>query len=201
MRRGTAAPRSYTTGSIWGSSGSGQARATTTCSWGGCTESRGIAGPLTEPAEADTACFWAVAGGRPFGRASATWARSGANARPSCSRGRPACGCPRSGTNPSASRSSRRWRAVRRCSALGAARSRRSSPPMSARWATRSMSWWRSVPALAHIDPAACRARVERHFTHHVMTAEYVRMFRAYLTTGVLPEGRLGERALAANGR
>jgi glycosyltransferase involved in cell wall biosynthesis len=56
-------------------------------------------------------------------------------------------------------------------------------------------------PALAHIDPAVCRARVERHFTHHVMTAEYVRMFRAYLTTGVLPEGRLGREGERADGR
>ena len=41
------------------------------------------------------------------------------------------------------------------------------------------------------IDPEACRARVERHFTHHVMAEGYLRMFRAYLATGVLPEGRL----------
>jgi glycosyltransferase involved in cell wall biosynthesis len=41
------------------------------------------------------------------------------------------------------------------------------------------------------IEPEACRARVERHFTHHVMAEGYLRMFRAYLATGVLPEGRL----------
>ena len=41
------------------------------------------------------------------------------------------------------------------------------------------------------IDPDACRAHVERHFTHHVMAEGYLRMFRAYLATGVLPEGRL----------
>jgi glycosyltransferase involved in cell wall biosynthesis len=43
---------------------------------------------------------------------------------------------------------------------------------------------------LDRIDPAACRARVERHFTHHVMAGEYVRMFRGVLATGVLPAGR-----------
>ncbi len=40
------------------------------------------------------------------------------------------------------------------------------------------------------IDPSACRAWVERHFTHHVMAGEYVRVVRAYLATGVLPAGR-----------
>jgi len=45
-------------------------------------------------------------------------------------------------------------------------------------------------PRLERIDPAACRHWVERHFTHHVMAAEYVRMFRAFLATGQLPEGR-----------
>jgi len=40
------------------------------------------------------------------------------------------------------------------------------------------------------IDRSACRAWVERHFTHHVMAEEYVRMFRAYVATGVLPAGR-----------
>ena len=44
--------------------------------------------------------------------------------------------------------------------------------------------------------PEACRAHVERHFTHHVMAEGYLRMFRAYLATGVLPEGKLlGPRA------
>jgi len=43
---------------------------------------------------------------------------------------------------------------------------------------------------LDRIDPAACRARVERHFTHHVMAGEYLRMFREFLATGVLPAGR-----------
>jgi len=36
-------------------------------------------------------------------------------------------------------------------------------------------------------DPAACRARAERHFTHIVMAKEYVRMYRALLETGELP--------------
>jgi glycosyltransferase involved in cell wall biosynthesis len=46
-------------------------------------------------------------------------------------------------------------------------------------------------PALDEIDPGACRAQVERHFTHHLMAAEYVRMFQAYLATGTLPPGRV----------
>jgi glycosyltransferase involved in cell wall biosynthesis len=46
-------------------------------------------------------------------------------------------------------------------------------------------------PALDRIDPAACRAWVERHFTHHIMAAEYLRMFRAFLATSVLPAGRV----------
>jgi glycosyltransferase involved in cell wall biosynthesis len=45
-------------------------------------------------------------------------------------------------------------------------------------------------PALARVDAAACRARVERYFSHQVMAAEYLRMFRGYLGTGELPEGR-----------
>lgn len=39
--------------------------------------------------------------------------------------------------------------------------------------------------------PEDCRAHVERHFTHHVMAEGYLLMFRAYLATGVLPEGKL----------
>ena len=39
--------------------------------------------------------------------------------------------------------------------------------------------------------PEACRTHVERHFTHHVMAEGYLLMFRAYLATGVLPEGEL----------
>jgi glycosyltransferase involved in cell wall biosynthesis len=44
---------------------------------------------------------------------------------------------------------------------------------------------------LDSVEPDACRARVERHFTHRVMAEGYLRMFRAYLATGVLPEGTL----------
>jgi glycosyltransferase involved in cell wall biosynthesis len=43
---------------------------------------------------------------------------------------------------------------------------------------------------LQRIEAEACRARVERHFTHHVMAAEYVRVFREFVATGVLPAGR-----------
>jgi glycosyltransferase involved in cell wall biosynthesis len=39
-------------------------------------------------------------------------------------------------------------------------------------------------------DPAACRAHAERHFTHRVMAAEYVRMYRGLLDTGELPAGQ-----------
>lgn len=46
-------------------------------------------------------------------------------------------------------------------------------------------------PRLDAIEPEACRAHVERHFTHHVMAEGYLRMFRAYLASGVLPEGVL----------
>ncbi len=40
------------------------------------------------------------------------------------------------------------------------------------------------------IDPEACRARVDRHFTHHCMAEGYLRMFRRYLADGVLPPGQ-----------
>ena len=45
--------------------------------------------------------------------------------------------------------------------------------------------------ALDAIAPEACRAWVERHFTHRVMAEGYLRMFRHYLGTGTLPEGKL----------
>jgi glycosyltransferase involved in cell wall biosynthesis len=45
-------------------------------------------------------------------------------------------------------------------------------------------------PGLDRIDPDACRAHVERHFTHHIMAAEYVRVLRGFLATGALPPGR-----------
>jgi glycosyltransferase involved in cell wall biosynthesis len=38
-------------------------------------------------------------------------------------------------------------------------------------------------------DPAACRARAERHFTHLVMAAAYLLMYRRVLETGALPAG------------
>ncbi|HEX6106159.1 MAG TPA: glycosyltransferase [Gemmatimonadales bacterium] len=44
-------------------------------------------------------------------------------------------------------------------------------------------------PTLERIDPDACRARVDQHFTHHVMAEGYLRMFRQYLASGELAEG------------
>jgi glycosyltransferase involved in cell wall biosynthesis len=44
-------------------------------------------------------------------------------------------------------------------------------------------------PTLDRVEPDACRARFERHFTHHAMAAGYLRMFRHYLATGSLPAG------------
>ena len=44
-------------------------------------------------------------------------------------------------------------------------------------------------PGLDRIDPEACRARIERHFTYRTMTEGYLRMFREYLATGTLPAG------------
>jgi glycosyltransferase involved in cell wall biosynthesis len=46
-------------------------------------------------------------------------------------------------------------------------------------------------PSLDAIAPEACRSRVERHFTHHVMATGYLRMIRHYLATGSLPPGEL----------
>jgi glycosyltransferase involved in cell wall biosynthesis len=40
------------------------------------------------------------------------------------------------------------------------------------------------------IDPAACRARAERYFSHRVMAEEYARFYTQFLKTGELPEGR-----------
>src|SRR3712207_8659553 len=45
-------------------------------------------------------------------------------------------------------------------------------------------------PGLERIDPDACRAHVERWFTHHVMAEGYLRMFRQFLAEGVLPAGK-----------
>jgi glycosyltransferase involved in cell wall biosynthesis len=44
-------------------------------------------------------------------------------------------------------------------------------------------------PALDRIDPDACRDRIERFFTHRVMTEGLLRMFRGYLASGTLPGG------------
>jgi len=41
-------------------------------------------------------------------------------------------------------------------------------------------------------DPAACRARAERHFTHLVMAEGYARMYAHVLATGALPLGQAG---------
>ena len=46
-------------------------------------------------------------------------------------------------------------------------------------------------PELDAVAPEACRAWVERHFTHHVMAEGYLRMFRHLLATGTLPAGTL----------
>ncbi|HEV8123631.1 MAG TPA: glycosyltransferase [Gemmatimonadales bacterium] len=40
------------------------------------------------------------------------------------------------------------------------------------------------------IDPAACRARAERHFSHQVMAEEYLRFYQHFLAHGELPAGR-----------
>lgn len=50
------------------------------------------------------------------------------------------------------------------------------------------------LPEMARKDPAACRARAERYFSHTVMAEEYVRFYRHYLEAGVLPEGRRTEQ-------
>jgi hypothetical protein len=50
-------------------------------------------------------------------------------------------------------------------------------------------------PRLAAVDPEACRARVERYFTHHRMAEGYLGMFRHFLAEGVLPAGRRTDAA------
>jgi glycosyltransferase involved in cell wall biosynthesis len=45
------------------------------------------------------------------------------------------------------------------------------------------------LPAMATKEPAACRARAERYFSHHRMADEYLRVYREFLTTGTLPAG------------
>lgn len=49
------------------------------------------------------------------------------------------------------------------------------------------------LPECERIDPAACRARFEKYFTHHQMAAEYERVLREFLATGRLPVGRTPE--------
>ena len=44
-------------------------------------------------------------------------------------------------------------------------------------------------PSIEQRDPHACRARAERWFSHRVMAESYVRMYRAYLESQVLPPG------------
>lgn len=45
-------------------------------------------------------------------------------------------------------------------------------------------------PGLDRIEAGACRAWIDRHFTYHTMASEYLRMFREFAATGVLPPGR-----------
>jgi glycosyltransferase involved in cell wall biosynthesis len=47
------------------------------------------------------------------------------------------------------------------------------------------------LPAMAAKDPASCRARAERYFTHRRMAEEYERCYRGFLATGALPPGRV----------
>lgn len=42
---------------------------------------------------------------------------------------------------------------------------------------------------VGQVDPAACRARVERYFSHRTMAEGYVRVARHYLDSGALPPG------------
>jgi len=50
------------------------------------------------------------------------------------------------------------------------------------------------LPAMAAKDPAACRARAERWFSHLTLAEGYVRMYRAFLATGKLPAGVRAEQ-------
>jgi glycosyltransferase involved in cell wall biosynthesis len=40
---------------------------------------------------------------------------------------------------------------------------------------------------IERIDPAACRARAERHFSHVAMAEGYLRVFGEYLRAGKMP--------------
>jgi glycosyltransferase involved in cell wall biosynthesis len=46
-------------------------------------------------------------------------------------------------------------------------------------------------PTLTRLDPADCRSRAQRWFTHLVMAQEYSRMYQHYLSSQELPEGRV----------
>lgn len=46
-----------------------------------------------------------------------------------------------------------------------------------------------AIPEASTRDPAACRGRAERWFSHVRMAGEYVRFYQAWLATGVLPAG------------
>ncbi|MGH7607133.1 MAG: glycosyltransferase [Gemmatimonadales bacterium] len=48
---------------------------------------------------------------------------------------------------------------------------------------------------LEQCDPAACRRRAERYFTHLRMARDYVRMYEGLLAEGRLPAGRLADAA------
>jgi glycosyltransferase involved in cell wall biosynthesis len=43
--------------------------------------------------------------------------------------------------------------------------------------------------SIERVDPAACRARVERYFSHRTMAEGYLRVARHYLESGALPTG------------
>jgi len=47
-------------------------------------------------------------------------------------------------------------------------------------------------PRIDTVSAEACRARVERLFSHRVMAAEYLRFYQAAASGGVLPPGRVG---------
>lgn len=43
---------------------------------------------------------------------------------------------------------------------------------------------------IGQVDPARCRERAERHFSHRGMAEEYLRFYQHFLETGGLPSGR-----------
>jgi hypothetical protein len=42
---------------------------------------------------------------------------------------------------------------------------------------------------IGRVDPSACRARVERYFSHRTMAEGYLRAGRHYVDSGALPPG------------